>query len=138
MKPFKINRNSWHYRLNTHFFNEYGGWGMEQYWEPRHANFCAYWRATVLRLFFASLLALFLLAVVAIMVNAAITDPVGCSIAVGIVISILVIGIAVVVLSEYLQSRKRKAKLIDKTESLVAQRYRTYKSKICPSVEYHK
>jgi hypothetical protein len=136
MKPFKINRNSWHYKLNNHFFNEYGDWGMEQYWERRHANFCAYWRATVLRLFFASLLALFVLSVIALMVNAAITDPVGCSIAVGIVISLVVLGIAVVVLSDYLKSRKSKAKPSDKPESLVAQRYRAYKSKICPSVEF--
>jgi hypothetical protein len=32
MKPFKINRDSWHYKLNRSFFNEYEH-SMERNWD---------------------------------------------------------------------------------------------------------
>ena len=52
MKPFVINRNSWHYKLNRKFMNEYGwsDYRMEDQWEPRHNDFCSYWRATIFRM----------------------------------------------------------------------------------------
>ena len=52
MKPFKVNRNSWHYKLNQHFFNERGDneYYMQDIWERKHNNFCAYWRVTMFRL----------------------------------------------------------------------------------------
>jgi hypothetical protein len=45
---FKINRDSWHYRLNKYFFNEYECYMLA--WEDRHADFCSYWRATFFRM----------------------------------------------------------------------------------------
>lgn len=135
MKPFRINRNSWHYKLNTHFFNS-NDWCMERGWEPYHNNFCAYWRATVVRLTFATaLLAIFLL-FVTLIVSAAISDPVGFSITLGFIVALVALAIGLAFFSEYLKSRKLKAVASEKPESLVMQRYRAYKSKICPSVEF--
>ena len=52
MKPFKVNRDSWHYKLNKHFLNDRGDneYYMQDYWERKHNNFCAYWRVTMFRL----------------------------------------------------------------------------------------
>ena len=48
MKPFKINRNSWHYKLNKSFLNS-NSYYMKERWEHLHSDFCSYWRATISR-----------------------------------------------------------------------------------------
>lgn len=130
MKPFKINRRSWHYKLNRKFMNEYGPYWMDR-WEHRHANFCAYWRATIFRvgflMFGVSLLGLIL----TILVHAIMVDPVGVAIGAGIVIGIIAIPLCIVAGVRYLSNRERP-----QSESLIAQRYRAYKSRICPGVDY--
>lgn len=135
MKPFRINRNSWHYKLNTHLFNS-DRWCMERGWERSHSNFCSYWRATVLRILFATAMLAPVLLFVVLVVSSAISDPVGFSITLGFTVALVALAIGLGFFTYHLKSRKLKAVASEKPESLVAQRYRAYKSKICPYVEF--
>jgi hypothetical protein len=135
MKPFTINRNSWHYKLNTHFFNEDEHW-MQSAWEPSHNNFCSYWRATVFRMIFASFLVSFVLFIVGLLSYLAYLDPLGALMTVGVVIAMFAVFLGVVFIGYLLEERKRKKLNEEPSQSLFAQKYRANKEKICPMVEY--
>jgi hypothetical protein len=135
MKPFKINRNSWHYNLNKHFFNENSFW-MERTWEPRHANFCSYWRATVFRLLFATALIVIISIALSMLAYAfyAHTGQTLLTIGGTILILAVVIGVPVMLVTGVERIKNSESA----KNSIVLQRIRNHKSKICPSVEYHK
>jgi hypothetical protein len=140
MKPFVINRDSWHYKLNRKFFNQWGDseYYMHDSWEPRHNNFCAYWRVTMFRLvvaMFGSAVILMLLFGLgqAIYQNPWDTFKVVGSI-VGAVLAFATIGVCGMFLSEYLEKRKYQNKEVP--DSLFMQKYKAHKSKICPMVEF--
>lgn len=141
MKPFKINRNSWHYKLNKNFFNTYGisRYRMEDHWEPKHNSFCSYWRATMWRCLFASLLLAGLLTFVLIIGSKVYADPISFLVGAGIIIGVIAIASAITFFIQWLHDRvemKAGQPQADKPESLLMQRYRAYKSKICPVVEF--
>lgn len=131
MKPFKINRNSWHYKLNKNFFNDSG---MQYHWEPKHNNFCSYWRATMFRVLFATILTVGFGGFVTMLGVGAYNDPLGAVVVVGTVLGLIatVVGIAA---SVTFFSNRKKAKA-DLPDSLFMQKYKMHKSKICPMVEY--
>ena len=151
MKPFKINRNSWHYKMNTIFFNEYQ-YSMERNWEPRHNNFCSYWRATFFRIVFITMFASFIFALLSMMVLfitmfasfifdllsmmvlGTIANPMAALAVLGVILAIiaLIVG-GVLAHTGYTAYAKKNA---DKPDSLFVQRYKAYKSKVCPMVEY--
>ena len=134
MKPFKINRNSWHYKLNRKFFNTYGDneYYMHDSWEPRHNNFCAYWRATMFRVIWAIVLTLLAGLFLFVTGNAIYEHPIDFLIVIGTILGLILLFAAALGLSHWLQKREKK----EVPESLFVQRYRAYKSKICPGVEY--
>lgn len=134
MKAFKINRNSWHYKLNKHFFNADIHW-MERSWEPSHNNFCAYWRATVFRICIASMLAA--VSITALVGTAYLTymHPIEALKIVGVTLGVLAFIVGVAMLSVKVEAM-REAKRLTTSNSLLLQRYRVYKSKICPMIEY--
>jgi uncharacterized membrane protein len=132
MKPFKINRNSWHYKLNKHFMNE-DSWCMERSWEPKRSNFCSYWRATIIRCVAALVMATIIFGAVAFLIAVTIANPISTLLTIGGIIGFFATVIGFVALTEYMRSRKPS-----ENPSIVVQKYRAYKSKICPSVEYHK
>lgn len=142
MKPFKVNRDSWHYKLNQHFFNERGNneWYMRDNWEQKHNNFCSYWRVTMFRLvtaiaFTAGILSfLFVIGVVAYQHPWDTFVVVGG--VVGAVLAFCTIGLCGMFLSEYLEKRKYQNKEVP--DSLFVTKYKSYKSKVCPMVEYDK
>jgi hypothetical protein len=133
MKPFNINRDSWHYKLNKNFFNEYRH-SMEFKWEPRHNNFCSYWRATIFRVLFA---AFFISCLMFMLIGLGVgiyLDPVPVTKAIGVVVT----GITAVFLFAYWLATEDEPKYSNKepSQSLFAQKYRANKEKICPMVEY--
>jgi hypothetical protein len=133
MKPFAINRNSWHYKLNKNFANEYSH-SMEFNWEPRHNNFCSYWRATMFRALFLALCisgVVFLLTALGIAIY---VNPVPVMTAIGLLIA----GITAVFLFAFWLATEDERKYSNKkpSQSLFAQKYRANKEKICPMVEY--
>ena len=142
MKPFKINRDSWHYRLNMKFANSYGtsSWGRSV-WENHHRDFCSYWRATVLRSLFAVLLTCFGVFALVGLGSIIYQNPIDFAIAFGLIVGFVATVIAGVALINYVQDRidsRNRTYREPKPEGLVAQRYRAYKSRICPMIEYDK
>ena len=133
MKPFKINRNTWHYKLNQKFMNDDGlsDYMMQNYWEYKHRDFCSYWRATIGRVLFLSLLTAVCIILLIGLVNTIYLYPLAMLKGVGVGICIIAAIVGLIVVSEELKSRKK-----NQPEGLVAQRYRAYKSKVCPMVEY--
>jgi hypothetical protein len=132
MKPFVIDRDTWHYKLNKRFFNNYEPW-MEQ-WEARHADFCSYWRATMFRVLFASLAALVILVLFSAFGVMIYQQPIAL-VVVGVmsgVIGLLVLGVNLLT-DVYERSLAKPRK---KSESLLAQKYRAYKGKFCPKIEF--
>jgi preprotein translocase subunit SecF len=107
---------------------------METRWEPIHNNFCAYWRATVFRIIVACLLTAIVLFSIYFIGGAIYYHPIDTLIVVGSIISLFTFIILAVLISEKLKSTKSKRD--PKPESLLVQRYRAHKSKICPMVEY--
>lgn len=143
MKPFKINRNSWHYKLNAKFLNGYGpnDYLMQERWEPKHNNFCAYWRVTMLRLLLAVGLAIILATVGWMLLSVMYsigwllyTDPILTLKALGMVV--IIVAIAVGTIKSIVSISARRSNKPVKNPSLFAQRYRVYKEKVCPMVEY--
>lgn len=134
MKPFKINRNTWHYKLNQKFWND-DGWNqqsMECYWEPKHSDFCSYWRATMFRivaLVICLAVAGFLLSGLGMLVY---QNPIEVLQAVGFIVGAIAAAVGLIWASEKLKEHRQS----DAPEGLISQRYRAYKSKICPMVEY--
>lgn len=133
MKPFKINRNSWHYKLNKYFFNEYGitDYRMQECWEPRRNDFCSYWRVTIFRLILAAFIAFFLCACLFGIGFAMYLHPYETLEVVGTAIAFLGLVIACVAAIIYFDKSKKKME-----QSLFVQKYKVHKSKVCPMVEY--
>jgi hypothetical protein len=136
MKPFKINRNSWHYKLNQNFLND-RQYHME-YWEDKHNNFCSYWRATMFRLVFASAAAVFILLMLFVIGDVIYQNPWDALIIVGSVVGIFSAVGGIFAFSMYLDERKSKRNYEDIPDSLFVAKYKSYKSKVCPMVEYDK
>lgn len=133
MKPFKINRNSWHYKLNKTFFNNYE-YSMEYNWEPRHNNFCAYWRATMFRVLFATTLTVILGTILTMMGVGVYNDPLSAVIIVGSVLGLIATMVGIAFTLQFFSNRKKSK--ADLPDSLFMQKYKAHKSKICPMVEY--
>lgn len=125
MKPFVINRNSWHYKLNRNFMQD----SHMYYWEPDHNDFCSYWRATIFRLSVVAFFTSFLIFILAAIGFAVYTDPVGSLIVIGGIVGMFAAAVGIALYSE---NRKKK----EPSQSLIAQKYRAHKEKICPMVEY--
>jgi peptidoglycan/LPS O-acetylase OafA/YrhL len=127
MKAFKINRDSWHYKLNKYFFNPIYRW-MEISWEPRHSDFCSYWRATITRLVAALALVALAILVVGTIGTVIYMYPIDAIITVGGIILL----IAVIMLSEKLKELSANRTQTEQKPNCIA-----YKDRICPMVEYH-
>jgi hypothetical protein len=142
MKSFRVNRDAWHYKLNKHFLNDRGDneWYMQDYWERKHNNFCAYWRVTMFRFAVAMFGSAIILMLLFGLGQAIYQNPWDTAVVVGSVVGIIlmfgIIGICGMLLSEYAERRKHQN--ADIPDSLFVAKYRIYKSKICPSVEYDK
>lgn len=140
MKPFKINRDSWHYKLNKNFFNENSFW-MERSWEPRHNNFCSYWRATIIRSIVATLLGAIGILLLTALGISIYNNPIEFAMALALVVTSLTVIFGGATLIRYSIERfknRSAAETTEKPEGLFAQRYRAYKSRICPMIEYDK
>jgi hypothetical protein len=109
-----------------------------EHWEDNHNNFCSYWRATMFRFVFALAAATFIFAV-SVMIGAAIyQNPWDALMVVLGVIGLFSVLGGIFAFSVYLDDRKRKRKNEDIPDSLFVAKYKSYKSKVCPMVEYDK
>jgi membrane protein implicated in regulation of membrane protease activity len=130
MQKFKINRNSWHYKLNKNFYNDY--YDMSG-WEAKHHNFCSYWRATILRIVFGLIILSFLAFLLATLIAVTIAEPFAIAFTLLGIVSFIGFVAALITISEYINSRKKQS---SEPKTLIGQRYAAYKNKICPLVEF--
>lgn len=140
MQPFKVNRDSWHYKLNQKFMNDRGDneWYMRDNWEQRHNNFCSYWRVTMFRLLFALLIALFILMLLFAIGSGIYHDPWAALIIASSAIGLCSALVGTLALAAYIDNRRRERKHEEVQDSLFVAKYKSYKSKVCPMVEYDK
>ena len=133
MKSFVINRNSWHYKLNRKFMNEYGwsDYRMEDQWEPRHNDFCSYWRATIFRMIGVAFVATGSIVFIAMIGSVVYMHPWETLRVVGTIIGVIAALVGFVFLSVLADKSKEKL-----NQNLFVQKYKAHKSKICPMVEY--
>lgn len=134
MKTFKINRNSWHYKLNKNYMNDLS-YRMDV-WEAKHTNFCSYWRATIFRVFVALVGVVAALLVLLVLAVAAINDPITFAVVIVSIIGVVVASIVVAGLSQWLETKMARPYTQPDNPSLIAQWYSAKKSKICPMVEF--
>lgn len=134
MKPFKVNRDSWHYKLNQRLQNE-DGYSMHR-WEEKHNNFCAYWRATMFRIIFLLFVSLGVLGLLGMMGMAVYNAPLETLGTIGGVILAFSAIVGLVGISEWRKGRAAAKKEAGIPDSLFVAKYKAYKSKICPMVEF--
>jgi len=134
MKPFRINRNSWHYKMNRRFspFHNNPNY-MEYNWEPRHSNFCAYWRATTFKLVWLSVVTFGIIGLLFMIANTIYIHPIVALKVTGAIIAVIVGGITLLFLFAGISKMNET---VAKSNSLFVQKYRAQKSKICPTVEF--
>lgn len=132
MKPFKINRDSWHYKLNKKFMNDYehNMWS----WEAKKNSFCSYWRATFFRIVALTAFASFIFAVLSMMVLGSIANPMAALAVLGVILAIIAFFTTLVLAHTGYTAYTKKNE--NKPDSLFVQRYKVYKSKVCPMVEF--
>jgi steroid 5-alpha reductase family enzyme len=134
MKPFRINRNSWHYKMNRKM-TQHGDSQryMENNWEPRHSNFCAYWRTTTFKLIWLCLIAFGIIGLLFTLATAIYTHPIAALKVTGAIIAVIAGIIALLFLFSGISKMNET---VAKSNSLFVQKYRAQKSKICPDVEF--
>ena len=138
MKPFVINRQSWHYKFNRFMTDESNSDSrMILEWEPKRSNFCSYWRTTIFNalgvLTIFSLLGIILYGIGrAFILHTAVAFT-----TLGIILALVafIVGFAVTIV--YIKEWNKKiANSEAVNESLFVQKYKVHKSKICPNVEF--
>ena len=134
MKPFRINRNSWHYKMNrkmTHLGDSQ--YYMEDTWEPKHSNFCSYWRTTAFKLVWLGFMTFGIAGLFYGIATAIYANPIVALKVTGSIIAIIAVIIALLFLFSGISKMNEK---VAKSNSLFVQKYRAQKSKICPTVEF--
>jgi len=135
MKPYVINKNSWHYKMIS----------KDQHWDgfmshQAPKDFCSYWRMVVGKLLmYAFFIAVGTFFVVFLGYNIYL-DPIPVLAGLFTAIFIVLSAFSLVISWEKLKERKRKhdydVEFEDKQESLLKMKYRAFKEKTCPMVEY--
>jgi hypothetical protein len=130
MKPFKIKKNSWHYKLNANFMQD----NFMSRWEQYHSDFCSYWRATIGRLILAGFMLITTLFILSASCRLVYLNPVAATLTVGAILLVFALGIFAAWLAAWLVNRSHNGP--SKSDSLFVQKYKAHKAKICPMVEY--
>lgn len=139
MENFKVSKDSWHFKV--------AGWGHADrslFWYPK--DFCSYWRTVVLKLLFAFILTTF--------VSYVFASPFGLlydwwmgnelsddswwsgGVAVLVIGFTLAIGAGAAVVIRNLAEKSSRRRSSPKPPSLLKTKYRSWKEKYCPLVEY--
>jgi len=135
MKPYVINKNSWHYKMIS----------KGQHWEGYLSHrapkdFCSYWRIVMGKLFAYAIAISLVTAILVFFGYNIYLDPI--PVIGGILTAIMIIFIAlfIAVFFDKVEERRRKhdydVKFEEKPESLLKMKYRAWKEKTCPMVEY--
>lgn len=139
---FEIDRNSWHYKLNT----SGNGLYFKENFEEKYSDFCSYWRITVWHLFLFFIAFMVFIGIPLYGIYAVISNPY-------LVIAGLVVVIILAILyglhSFLLWSVKKigfkfqktketkvETKVEEPKESLIQQKLYSWKHKFCAKISY--
>lgn len=132
MKPYVINKDSWHYKLISRGKTSY--WNL--YLAPK--DFCSYWRMVVFKILGYIFITCFATLFLAFLGYNIYLDPI--PVLGGLFIAIIALSVFLAISLEKIKERKRKrdydVEFEDKKEGLIAMKYRAWKEKTCPMVEY--
>lgn len=134
MKPYVINKSSWHYKLISR--------GKTSYWHIYSSpkDFCSYWRMVVFKILGYIFITCFLTLFLAFLGYNIYLDPIpvlgGMFIASAIIALSVFLAISLEKLKEKKRMRDYEVEFEGKQEGLIAMKYRAWKEKTCPMVEY--
>lgn len=140
MNVFVVNKKSLHYRFNYLMKVKLGS-STDWLFENRlPTDFCSYWRMTFLHFLLASLLVAGFSIVLGMLIVTAIQNPVSFGITTGIILLIIGSFVGVVVGLHYLadvsRNRKEYKQKNNIPDGIVTTKYKSWKQKVCPMVEY--
>jgi hypothetical protein len=130
---FKVNRNLWHYKMNTFWCDCPSDYSR---WEYRHSSFCSYWRATVFNFLLYFIILSSLIIIAGAFCYSFYVAPIETLIVMLIALVVLGLIVSYVFVITYLEDRKYNKK-INSPPSLLSLKIQAYKAKICPKVEYY-
>jgi hypothetical protein len=150
IKPFIVDKNSWHYKLNLKMLKSSSIFAYDSHAElyiKTRDNFCKYWRLTAINIFkliLAFTFLLIMLAAVGIVLfgiglafytDAFVTLAIG-----GAATAVIAAAFGTAFLIDYSTKRKKNAvrQLLnsDNKQGLLVTKYTSWKQKICPTVEF--
>lgn len=151
MKPFSVNKNSWHYRLNIRMCktNErlYEDVALAERFVCSKDTICSYWRLTAWSVFKVVVIVSFLAAVVVaalslvyLFLHALVTATAYTLLWTGVTIGSFGLVVGLIVLGTTLD--KRKAEKLNKVlngeteSSLAAAKYSSWRNKVCVPLEF--
>ena len=132
MKPFVIDRNSWHYKMNLAMTDR-----SIRGWEAEHNNFCAYWRTTLVKIAAISAAMALVCLILYGIGTAAWANPMKALEVILIIIAVfcVIIGLSACVYY-FMEYRNKKKNTPIEERSIFVQKLYTSKQKICPMVEF--
>lgn len=136
MQTFKVSKNSWHYYLVANTSSSY----------DMPTDFCSYWRRVVISALFLCLSVIALLVIFGLLLYALgawlyllIVSPTDAAIAAASLFVVIAIITSPIWIGGLItKAIQRKSKDIEKQPSLVATRYKSWKHKYCPAIDYEK
>lgn len=129
MNSFKINRNSWHYKLNHNLCTM-----NIDCWEEEHSSICSYFWATMINTLKILLVLTAIPIIAAMIMMIIIASPAAAGIGSGVVASALFLPVIVIMIYDYVFERIRISHA--KNPSIIVQRIADYKNRVCTRVEF--
>lgn len=151
MKPFSVNKNSWHYKMNVEMCKTNDSlkqWDYADKFVQSKDNFCSYWRLTFFSMFkvlvvvtFVLLVASLILFVLYKMATAFIYNTAAAFATTGVILSLFVFSIGISLLISWFGKRRSEKlqKILHNGEtetSLAKAKYSSWKNGICMPVEF--
>lgn len=130
MKPYVINKSSWHYKLVSKDQN----WEYFTYRVPK--DFCSYWRKVISKVLSIMFVAVMSLIFVVFLGFSIYLNPIPIFSAIAFVFIVAFLMIGYEKLKEKKRMRDYEVEFEGKQEGLIAMKYRAWKEKTCPMVEY--
>lgn len=135
MNTFIVNKNSFHYKFNKFIKTTFKGVPSRVFEYCLPADFCSYWRMTAFNVLFTLLVSMFFGMIGIIIGHQFIVDPIGASLAFASVIVVIAIFCGTIMGIYYIKDYT-KNKLQNKPDGIIRTKYKSWKSKYCPMIEY--
>lgn len=138
---FNVNPKSWHFRLLE--INAFwkinpnrGSWDYGRWIDRRLPDdFCGYWRKVIFTLLADLVVLAMAIALIMTMGYQTYKDPIGALVFVGVLICTIFGFLGIMAIGYWFENMENRPSR-DKNPSIIAMKYRSWKNKYCPKVEY--